>query len=349
MEYTKYESHTISLEEQNNEFAIRKNTPVRGVLRIETGNGKGAMRIGIQNLLTTDRSNYTYKLAFFGKKDGVTIHTTMGGVVLSRFGNGETYFRFNPQNINEQGYALKDYTYAVVAAASVRKPRAALRPVLMGVLPGGEGKETQVFQEEPVDEGVMAVSSEAGATTEAQREVAAEPTTASEENHTENYNSYYNKNILNRCRQIEELLKSDTNQKPEPTAAGTIEPFNNDRLEQNWYKIDNIKLLPMLTSGTEQLCQRYRHFIFSIGDRRYVPDSTYARDYYYIGVPGRFMEEEQPERGESGFSYWQPIAGAENLGTPEELADSENRKYAYGYWIVAIDKENGDVLEAAPE
>ena len=78
------------------------------------------------------------------------------------------------------------------------------------------------------------------------------------------------------------------------------------------------------------MISRYRHFIFGIDNR-----------HYFIGVPGRFLEKEQPDGGKSGFVLWQPIIGAEGYRADEEGASLKNRQVAYGYWIAAINRQTG--------
>ncbi|QHI72120.1 hypothetical protein [Aminipila terrae] len=42
---------------------------------------------------------------------------------------------------------------------------------------------------------------------------------------------------------------------------------------------------------------------------------------------------------------WQPIVGAESLEATKADCSLENRMTAYGYWITAIDKETGDIVD----
>ena len=74
---------------------------------------------------------------------------------------------------------------------------------------------------------------------------------------------------------------------------------------------------------------QYRHYLF--GAR---PDENGRAERYYFAVPGRFMKEEQPDGGRSGFLCWQPVKGAEGPGT------------GYGYWIVAVNAVTGHIEEA---
>ena len=44
MDYTRYSRAVIMLEEKGREFAIRPGEEMKGYLRVETGNGRGAIR-----------------------------------------------------------------------------------------------------------------------------------------------------------------------------------------------------------------------------------------------------------------------------------------------------------------
>lgn len=71
---------------------------------------------------------------------------------------------------------------------------------------------------------------------------------------------------------------------------------------------------------------------------------SYNREYrmVFIGIPGRFILEEQPDQGSSGFKLWQPLKGAEKLYTYIEDLSDEEKHDIFGYWIAGIDKINGD-------
>ena len=98
----------------------------------------------------------------------------------------------------------------------------------------------------------------------------------------------------------------------------------------------NLGKFPMVSPGAQYMISRYRHFIFGNGE-----------DYYFIGVPGRFLENEQPEQGASGFVLWQPIMGAENYRADREGASLADRQVAYGYWIAAVRKDSGSIENAS--
>lgn len=73
-----------------------------------------------------------------------------------------------------------------------------------------------------------------------------------------------------------------------------------------------------------KLIRKYSHYIFGI-----VTDKSNHIKYYVYGIPGRFLREEQPYRGMSGFTTW-----IENKNTKEDI----------GYWLLHIDAASGRIV-----
>lgn len=277
MDYIKYEKTYVMMEEENHSFANDEADKVSGVIKIETGNGKGAIKADISNLLYS--SIYAYKLIFFGRKKEKTIYMVVGDISVTEAGEGRGYFRFTPQNADGAGNELKDYSIAVIAAVSLDDGREPLRPVARGVFAGE--RSAQILKNEK----------------------------------KKAYSSYYREFLAESCGRIADNISFYED----------IRPFAKSVLDCSWKKIVNTARMPVLSAEAAGLCSRYRHFIFAE-----------TENYYYIGVPGRKLKSEQPEQGRSGFSLWQPVAGA------EEITDE---KEAYGYWICAINKNNGEIEE----
>ena len=80
--------------------------------------------------------------------------------------------------------------------------------------------------------------------------------------------------------------------------------------------------------------KKYKHFLYGMGE-----------SHCFLGVPGRFFPEEQPDSGKSGFVFWQPITGMEKEARNKALSIEERRKNIYGYWIAAINRYNGHIEE----
>ena len=318
MNYLKYNRSFVMMEEQNRDFAA-KEAPIKGYLKVETGNYKGALRCVVQNLKYHSRGDYIYKLILFGKKQGKTLHSVLGSLIINRYGNGETYFRFDPLNLDGKGNRYDDFTVAIVAAASNFDETEPLHPVLKGLnhaaqedSPSFELDQLNTFDEpqeekpEPkeAEEGVVLVQGESLAQSE--RAV---------------FNSYYNEHLLQFCDYV---CTTETN-------FDDVLPFDLDRTGAKWKKVPGTETLPLVSPGAHYFAKLYKHFLFGAK-----PDADGVAVEFFFAVPGRFAKEEQPDGGRSGFTYWQPVVGA-----PHEQS-------AYGYWILSVNAENGNIQEVRP-
>lgn len=355
MNYVKYSRTFVMLEEQTSEFASRK-APVKGYLKVETGNNKGALRCVVQNLKYYSGGEYIYKLIFFGKKGDKTIHTVPGSLAINRNGNGETYFRFDPLNMDGEGNSYADFNMAIVAAVSGTSEKEPLHPVLKGMMSktdttktaAGQTQEEKLCAEPARFSGVQpeqtAQMEQSVQTEQSEQPEQAQPQSESnlqeskirkeaepmmQEAQTEIliYNSFYNEYLLQFCGYT-------------CRAANYYEdvfPFEKDRTGARWKRIRNIASLPLVSPGAHFFATQYRHFLFGAK-----PDEKGVACRYYFAVPGRFIQEEQPDGGRSGFVFWQPVTSS---ALPDDLV-SDQAAPGYGYWIVAVDAYTGDIIEA---
>jgi hypothetical protein len=118
-----------------------------------------------------------------------------------------------------------------------------------------------------------------------------------------------------------------------------VTPFERDRTGARWKKIVNITNLPLVSPGAHYFATQYRHYIFGAK-----PDEKGYATKFFFGIPGRFLDEEQPDGGRSGFTYWQPIRGADPVFERYRKGELGNRN-AYGYWIIAVDGKTGSIEE----
>lgn len=285
MEYRNHRKNFIMLEEQDRGFALDKERPIRGYLKMETGGNRGSVRVGAENLKPFDRKHYIYKLILFGKRNERTIYKIMGDLVPSSRGKGETYLRMDPLDLDGKGNELSSFSIATVVAVSMADHREPLHPILRGRL---EHKDRRGCRRQ----------------------------------RRGGFNDFYNQHILSCCQAIE--YKKELYDK-------TI-PFREDRTGADWRRVVNLGKFPVISPGAQYMIARYRHFIFG-------SDET----YYYVGVPGRYLENEQPDEGRSGFVLWQPIVGAESYHADKDDAPLSSRQVAYGYWIAAIHRESGRI------
>lgn len=318
MEYMKYQRSFVMLEEQSGRFTMQQSEPAQGHIKIETGGNKGALRIGVQNIKPFEKQEYIYKLILFGKDKDKTIYAIVGTVRVGSIGSGESYFRFNPLDMDGKGNDISKFTHAIVAAVSTRREDEPLHPILKGNI-SVMGEETAITatrgeQSEPKEQALEKTENEAQTRCD-----------APEDCEIRTYNSFYRKYLLETCARMER----------EANAYDRIFPFREDVTGAVWNKMNVVDQLPIVTPMGRSLAETYRHYIFGS-----------SQDYYYIGIPGRFLREEQPESGESGFLLWQPIMGAEKFNAIDPNCPREERLEAYGYWIAAITKREGDIIEA---
>lgn len=326
-EFIKYEKNVIMLSEEKREFSVRDNVQIRGSLKIETGNNKGAMSLSIKNLRFFERSRYIYKLILFGERREKTIHAVIGTLIVNRSGSAENYFRFNPSNVDGKGSSLNEFSMAIVAAVSMKDNKEPLHPVLRGYLYGKPEKQSADDECKAEDETEQ--------TQKQRREYEQKQEECHEiqnkcDNHENcqqpkrTYNRYYNDYLKSACGRMEKACE----------VYDTIVPFSEDKTNAVWKRMSNVNNLPIISNGAVKCAARYRHYLFGSDEK-----------FYFFGIPGRYIKEEHPDGGCSGFVFWQPIRGAENLGAEKEDCPQEVRMTAYGYWIAAIERETGDIVD----
>jgi hypothetical protein len=62
--------------------------------------------------------------------------------------------------------------------------------------------------------------------------------------------------------------------------------------------------LPLVSPGAHYFATQYRHYIFGAK-----PDDKGTAVRFYFGIPGRFLDEEQPDGGKSGLLTGSRSAG----------------------------------------
>ena len=110
--------------------------------------------------------------------------------------------------------------------------------------------------------------------------------------------------------------------------------FSADEAEASWHREENIELLKQFCREGYAQAKKHGHFIVGTGSNG-----------DFIGIPGRFLIEEQPAGGATGFTLWQPLAGGEYLYENLEKIDEETAMQVFGYWIAAIDSKTLKISE----
>lgn len=112
------------------------------------------------------------------------------------------------------------------------------------------------------------------------------------------------------------------------------EYFSMDETAASWHRHEDVEILKKFCREGYAQAKKHGHFIIGTGQRG-----------DFIGIPGRFLIEEQPAGGATGFTLWQPLAGGDELYESLEKIDEETAKQVFGYWIAAIDSKTLRISE----
>lgn len=99
-----------------------------------------------------------------------------------------------------------------------------------------------------------------------------------------------------------------------------------DETKAQWYRRTDFEKLPAWTENCHPWAKAYGHYIIGRKESR-----------YFLGVPGRFLQKEQPLRDEGVFLLWQPIRGGEDFYDCPENMSRREQEDIFGYWIAEID------------
>lgn len=110
--------------------------------------------------------------------------------------------------------------------------------------------------------------------------------------------------------------------------------FGADETGAQWHRQTDVEILKEFCREGYAQAKKHGHFIIGNGSRG-----------DYIGIPGRFLIEDQPAGGVTGFTLWQPLRGGEELYSKLENMDEKAAEQIYGYWIAAIDSKTLKVSE----
>lgn len=110
--------------------------------------------------------------------------------------------------------------------------------------------------------------------------------------------------------------------------------FSCDETRCTWRRMEDLQPLTMFCREGYAMAKKHGHYILGSGE-----NGT------FIGIPGRFLIEEQPAGGETGFKFWLPLAGGElHYETLENLSEDEASRI-YGYWIARLNPETLKISE----
>lgn len=102
--------------------------------------------------------------------------------------------------------------------------------------------------------------------------------------------------------------------------------FDFDETGASWARQTDIDLLEKFCPEGVRQARKHGHFL--IGQ---------AGEESFVAIPGRFLKEDQPDGGRTGFTLWQPMKGGRCLYDELEDLEGEVADYLYGYWIARLD------------
>ena len=111
-----------------------------------------------------------------------------------------------------------------------------------------------------------------------------------------------------------------------------IDAFSEGRDETGakWFRGDDLEKLPASVARCLPWVEVYGHYIIGRKDER-----------WFLGVPGRFLQKEQPLREEGIFLLWQPIRGGEAFFDRPDQMTRQEQEHIFGYWIAEVNQETG--------
>ena len=104
--------------------------------------------------------------------------------------------------------------------------------------------------------------------------------------------------------------------------------FAEDETGSRWRREEKVELLAQFCREGYAMAKKHGHFLVGTVEKG-----------SFLAVPGRFLLEEQPAGGVTGFTLWQPLIGGEELYDSLEELDAGGAESVYGYWIARLEPE----------
>ena len=147
------------------------------------------------------------------------------------------------------------------------------------------------------------------------------------------YAMYFLSNLLQKQNMMKNQPENSRTESGEKGEAD-LGLFENDETGGKWRREERLELLEKFCPEGYDSAEKYGHFIIGEKDGR-----------NFIGIPGRFMLDEQPARGKTGFTLWQPLRGGELFYGALETIPDEAAEQIFGYWIAVLDAETLAISE----
>ena len=110
--------------------------------------------------------------------------------------------------------------------------------------------------------------------------------------------------------------------------------FAQDETGCTWRRQENLQLLSQFCREGYAMARRHGHYLVGTGEKG-----------AFLAIPGRFLLEEQPAGGVTGFTLWQPLNGGESHYDTLETMSENAAETVYGYWIARLNPETLKISE----
>lgn len=313
MDFSKTRKSPILLQEVNRKYALDPLRPMRGFVRLENNADRGLVTVIVENIKFFPEGGYVYKLLFAGVRRERTMYHLLGSLSEPASGGGRV-----PAAGDQKSRPLTSNEHQTTGGRMEGS---------FTIDPGNlDGRGSCLWDFDTV---VVAAASTIDSHEplhpvlqgkfQIQRP-AASPRTAT----PKDYSPFYNDFVLERCIAIAGKQRQ----------LADIRPFARDATSAHWKKVLEWADFPILSPGAEAPVKAYGHFLWGWNDT-----------HYFLAVPGRFLPAEQPDGGKSGFAFWQPILGMEQIQQDISMPLQQRREQTYGYWIASISRRSGKIEE----
>ena len=139
--------------------------------------------------------------------------------------------------------------------------------------------------------------------------------------------------------QMMNSARQNPSAQPDPAAEDAAERetdvyFAQDETGCTWRRQENLQLLSQFCREGYAMARRHGHYLVGTGEKG-----------AFLAIPGRFLLEEQPAGGVTGFTLWQPLNGGESHYDTLETMSENAAETVYGYWIARLNPETLKISE----
>lgn len=313
MDFSKTRKSPILLQEVNRKYALDSLRPMRGFVRLENNADRGLVTVIVENIKFFPEGGYVYKLLFAGVRRERTMYHLLGSLSEPAAGVGRVPAagdqKSRPVTSNEHQTTGGRMEGSFTIDPGNLDGRGSCLWDFDTVVVAAASTIDSHEPLHPVLQGKFQI-----------QRPAASPRTAA----PKDYSPFYNDFVLERCIAIAGKQRQ----------LADIRPFARDATSAHWKKVLEWADFPILSPGAEAPVKAYGHFLWGWNDT-----------HYFLAVPGRFLPAEQPDGGKSGFAFWQPILGMEQIQQDTSMPLQQRREQTYGYWIASISRRSGKIEE----